>query len=457
MIDTHAHLDFPDYKDDLSAVIERAQGNGVSHIITVGTDMASSKRAIDIASRYSNVYASVGIHPSNSKDVKPEDWKEFEKLISEKKVVAIGETGLDFHKDYAPKDAQEKVFIKQLELASEYELPVIVHSREAHPECLKTLKQVMGNEVIGVAHCFSGTAEVAEEYLKLGMSISIGGPITFPKSEQLKKVAKKITVENLLLETDCPFLAPQSKRGQRNEPAYLTYCIEELSKIYGLSIADIDRVTSHNAKKLFGFEQLVKEGEVAYSIRNSLYLNITNRCTAQCYFCVTKFTDYVKGHNLRLKIEPSLEEVIKAIPDNVSKKYKEVVFCGYGEPTLRLDVIKGVAKHLKNKGMNIRLNTNGHGNLIHKRSIAVELKGLIDVVSVSLNATDPKEYVKTCNPQFGEITLSKVLEFINDAKNNLPYVEITTVIRPGIEADRFRDFAKELGVDFRARIYNEVG
>jgi TatD DNase family protein len=172
---------------------------------------------------------------------------------------------------------------------------------------------------------------------------------------------------------------------------------------------------------------------------------------------VTHFTDYVKGHNLRLESEPSSDEIIAAIPPDVHIKYKEVVFCGYGEPTLRLDVIKDVCKHLKQKDMTIRINTNGHANLIANRSVAKELKGLVDNVSVSLNALDPKEYQRVCQSQFGEEAFGQVLEFIKDAKEHLPYVEITTVVRPGIDVKPYQDFACKLGVDFRARIYNEVG
>ncbi|MBI4713387.1 MAG: radical SAM protein [Planctomycetes bacterium] len=269
---------------------------------------------------------------------------------------------------------------------------------------------------------------------------------------------KQIAVESLLLETDCPFLAPQTKRGQRNEPSFLSYCMEEFSKIYGLSKEDISRITNLNALRLFGLKELPANGEIAYPIRSSLYLNVTNRCTSQCFFCVTHFTDYVKGHNLRLKQEPTTEEIIRIIPADVTTRYKEVVFCGYGEPTLRLDVIKAVAGHLKKKyNIHIRLTTNGHGNLIHQRNICPELKGLVDTVSVSLNADNPKDYEKTCRPQFGEITFDKVIEFIKDAKQDLPYVQITTVLRPGVSGEKYEGIARELGIDFRARIYNEVG
>ena len=468
IVDTHAHLDFPEFKDDLDDVLKRAQEHNVGCIITVGTDLESSRRAIALAKRYPHIYATVGIHPHEAKNVTDAQWKEFAKLVQSDKVVAVGEIGLDFHKDESPRDVQKDVFTRQLKLAKEHNKPVIIHDREAHSDCLDILKKVMGNQIRGVANCFSGSAEVAKEYLALGMYISVAGPITYPNASALRETVKAaIPVESLMLETDCPFLAPQAMRSKRNEPSYLTHHIKELAKLYKLSEADIARITTLNAHHLFGIDvshqcdkvKSVKTNAstITYAIRNSLYLNITNRCTCKCYFCVTHFTDYVKGHNLRLDSEPSSDEIISAIPPDVHTKYKEVVFCGYGEPTLRLDVIKDVCKHLKKMDMTIRINTNGHANLIANRSVAQELKGLVDNISVSLNALDPKEYQRVCQSQFGEEAFDKVIEFIKEAKEHLPYVEVTTVMRPGIDVKPFQEFAGKLGVDFRARIYNEVG
>jgi TatD DNase family protein len=194
---------------------------------------------------------------------------------------------------------------------------------------------------------------------------------------------------------------------------------------------------------------------IAYNIRNALYLNITNKCTSACVFCVIKITDYVKGHNLRLEKDPSVAEIIKAI--DASPKYNEVVFCGYGEPTLRLDVLKEVASYVKAKNIPTRLNTNGHGDLIHNRHILPELKGLIDNISISLNGVDAEEYFKVSRPKFGKDTFDKVLEFITLAKQYIPHVEVTTVTYPGIDISKCRKIAEKLGVDFRVRIYNEVG
>jgi TatD DNase family protein len=222
-----------------------------------------------------------------------------------------------------------------------------------------------------------------------------------------------------------------------------------------LSREDIERITRLNAQQLFRIGS-PDAGQIAYPIRNSLYLNITNRCTNSCTFCVRNRTDFVKGHNLRLDHEPSYEEVIAAIKD--PSAYVEVVFCGIGEPLLRLDLVKAVAIWLKKRGARVRLNTNGQGNLIWKRDIIPELVGLIDEVSVSLNAPTAEIYEQLCPSQFGPGTFASVKDFVRQAARLLPKVSVTAVAVPGLDISACRDVAqKELGVPLRVRAYNVVG
>ncbi len=251
LIDTHAHLDLPQFKSDLDAVLERAQASGVRNIISIGIDLESSQRAVALAQKYPQIFAAVGVHPHDAKNVKETDWTTLEKLLDESKVVALGEIGLDFYKEYSPHGVQETVFRRQLDLAFKHQKPVVIHCREAHEKCLGILKGYNRN-IVGVAHCFSGSSEVANEYLALGLKLSFAGPITFPKATQLREVARGIGLEDLMLETDCPFLAPQPKRGQRNEPAYLVYCVDEFARIYGCSQEEIAERTTANARQLFG-------------------------------------------------------------------------------------------------------------------------------------------------------------------------------------------------------------
>jgi len=454
IIDTHAHLDFPDYKDDIDEVIERAGEVGVEYMINVGTTVASSNKSIELAKQYEQIYASIGIHPNEASKVSGEEWSRLEALAGGDKVVAIGETGLDYYRDRSKREDQKRLFHQHIELAQRHNLPVIIHNREASSDCLDIVHEYSG-KIKGVVHCFAGTVEDAEEFLKLGFHVSFAGPITFPKADNLREALKAVPVERLLLETDCPFLAPQPKRGKRNEPSYLQYTIPVLAELYKLSVEDIKRITTLSAKNLFGIGQVSTKGEIAYVIRNSLYLNITSRCSNRCVFCSRETAPYVKGHYLGLKEDPTAEELIEAIGD--PSGYDEVVFCGFGESAERMDVLTVVAGYLKEKGSKVRLDTNGLGDLINGRPICEELKGLIDTICISLNTNLEEEYQKLCNSEFNGKAYPSLISFIKKARDNIPDVMVSIVGMPGIDVEACRKIAEELGVRFRVREYNNVG
>jgi len=257
------------------------------------------------------------------------------------------------------------------------------------------------------------------------------------------------------VETDCPYLAPQSRRGKRNEPAFVRETAAMIAEIKGLSLDDVARITTLNAFSLFGVGDVDQTTKIAYTIRDSLYLNITNRCTNACIFCA-KFKDFtVKGHHLRLDHEPTVDEVKRAIGDPT--RYAEVVFCGYGEPLIRLDLVKEIAAWLKKQGIKVRINSDGQANLVHGRNILPELQGLVDAISVSLNAADVETYQHWCRSRFGSDGYRAVLDFLREAPAYIPEVTATAVTLPGLDIEACRQVAKELGVTFREREYNEVG
>lgn len=456
LIDTHCHLDFKDFDADRGEAINRAKAVGVGIIINVGSSLEGSKKSVGLAKKYDCVYASVGVHPHDAQKVDTGVIQELKTLASFEKVVAIGEIGLDYYRDLSPRDVQKKTFRDFISISKELSLPLILHNRDAHQDMLEILKEEFHNKPIrGVMHCFSGDEAFLKECLGLGLCVSFTCNLTFKNGGRLREVARKAPIERILLETDAPFLAPQAHRGKRNEPGYLSFLVEELSGVYAISKEDIGRITTHNANELFGLG-IIEPSTIAYSIRNSMYLNITNRCTSECSFCVRFFSGFVKGHNLRLEREPSVNEVLSAIKS--PEKYEEIVFCGYGEPTLRLDVIKEVAKAMKEKGKKVRLITNGHGALINKRPIAKELAGLVDRVSVSLDADTKEKYNKVCKPAFGEDTFEEVMRFIRECKDSGLEVEVTCLDIHEVDVEKCRAIAeKELGVTFRLRKYNVVG
>jgi TatD DNase family protein len=251
LIDTHAHLQLAHFDEDRDAVLQRALDSGVAKIITIGTDLASSRQAIALAERYNGVFAAVGIHPTDCGNATEADYEEIRKLAQHPRVVAIGEIGLDFYwKDVAP-EPQRRAFVRQLTLAREMNKPVIIHNREAGEAILQTLREENIHELRGVFHCFSENAEFARRVLDLGSYISFTGNLTYKKSI-LPEVAAQIPLDRIMVETDAPFMAPVPHRGKRNEPAYVAQIAAKLAEIKKLPAAEIARITAENADRLFG-------------------------------------------------------------------------------------------------------------------------------------------------------------------------------------------------------------
>ena len=250
-VDTHAHLDFPQYKKDLGQVLERARQTGVKAILNAGADLASSRRSIALSKEYPWISASVGIHPHGADQVDNNWVEELEKMAAADTVLAIGETGLDFYRDLSPREVQEAVFREQLQLACRVNKPVIIHSRAAHAETLQVLQEEDLPYPAGVMHCYSGDRNQAEAFLDLGLYISLAGPLTYPRSHDLRDLIKYIPANRLLLETDAPYLPPQAYRSQRNEPGYIKLTYERAALALGQDLDELARQVYLNAVRLF--------------------------------------------------------------------------------------------------------------------------------------------------------------------------------------------------------------
>jgi TatD DNase family protein len=250
-VDTHAHLDFPEFEKDLEAVAQRALAAGVSSIINIGTSVESSRKVIEISHRFDYCWAAIGIHPHDAKDVSDETIEALRELGKDKKVVAVGEVGLDFYRNLSPREVQEVAFRRFLDLAQELDKPVIIHSRDASRETLQILES-RGKPLRGVMHCFSSSPEVAKRCFKLGLLVSCAGQITFSNADTLRTKFSQIPYQNIMLETDCPFLAPQKWRGERSEPAYIPEIAQEFAHLYSVPLEEVARITTSNAKRLFG-------------------------------------------------------------------------------------------------------------------------------------------------------------------------------------------------------------
>jgi len=252
LIDTHTHLDDARYNDDRDAMIARAREAGVEAFVTIGCDLATSQAAVAIANQHPFVYASVGVHPHEVKRISDGWYDEFRRLVNNKKVVAYGEIGLDYHYNHSsPKDQRER-FREQIQLARELNLPVIIHTREAQDDTMTILKEEKASEIGGVFHCFSGDAWLAKDALDLGFHLSFSGILTFQNATMLRDIAKNTPLDRVLIETDCPYLTPVPHRGKRNEPAYVAHVAKQLAAIHPeLSLEQIGQRTTENAKRLF--------------------------------------------------------------------------------------------------------------------------------------------------------------------------------------------------------------
>jgi len=251
IFDSHAHLDDARFDKERDSIIARAKENGIEYILNPGADLNTSIRAVNLAEKYSMIYAAVGVHPHDVKNMDEDTIKILKALSNKEKVVAIGEIGLDFYYDHSPRDDQRKWFRRQIDLAKEVNLPIIIHDRDAHEETFKILKEYDVGSTGCVMHCYASSVEMAREYIKMGVYISIGGPVTFKNARKTYDVAKEIPLEWLLLETDSPYLTPEPYRGKRNESSYVKLVAEKIAEAKGISLEEVAYQTTLNAKKLF--------------------------------------------------------------------------------------------------------------------------------------------------------------------------------------------------------------
>ncbi|NLO89815.1 MAG: TatD family hydrolase [Clostridia bacterium] len=251
LFDTHAHLDLPEFEKDLNDVLQRCRENGVEYIVNVGIDRESSLRSIELSQKHSWIFASVGMHPHDAAKLDEETFGLFKKLAQNERVVAVGETGLDYYRNFSPREQQQEAFRMHIALAKELGLPIIIHDRDAHRDVLKIVREEGARDVGGIMHCFPGDWKMAKECFDLNFLIGIGGTVTFKKSVTLQEVVKRVPIDMIVLETDCPYLSPEPLRGKRNEPANVIYTAKFAAKLRGNDVEEFSYHTTLNAKRLF--------------------------------------------------------------------------------------------------------------------------------------------------------------------------------------------------------------
>ncbi len=462
LVDSHCHLTWESFDGDVDGVVERMASAGVRQAVVIATGVEDARRAAALCRDKDGLYPTAGIHPNDVPEDAEGALDELEALVRDGGFAAVGETGLDYYRDRVSRERQQASFRRQVALARDVDLPVIVHIRDqegrwdAYDDVAEIIEAHPG--VRGVIHCFTGDVAHVQRYLDAGFYVSFSGILTFPKGENVREAARAVPIERTLVETDAPFLAPHPYRGKRNEPAYVEYVARALAPLKGLDEADVRRITTRNARTLFRLPAEETAGPPVYLIRGAAYVNVTNACDARCVFCPRTHDDYVvKGYDLRRPKDPTAEEIIEALGDVT--QYPEVVFCGFGEPTLRFETLLKVARHVKAGGGQTRLNTNGHADLINKRPVAAELVGLIDVVSVSLNAQDRETFERHCPSAFSPDGYTPMLDWIRSARDaGLEVVCTALEGLDGVDMEACRRLAvDELRVGWRGRVLNAVG
>lgn len=252
LFDTHTHLDDARFDEDRNEVIQKIRDAGVMLAVNIGADLKSSKAAVALADQYDFIYASVGVHPEDVMSLAEGDMETLRSLAQHEKVVAVGEIGLDYHYDDVPKDVQKQWFLRQIRLAQELELPYIVHDRDAHADVMEIIRE--SGYFRGVMHCYSGSAEMAQELLKLGFYISFAGSVTFKNGKKAQEAAKTIPLERILIETDSPYLTPEPHRGERNDSSMVRFVAAKIAELKGITTAEAARITTENGKRFFNIE-----------------------------------------------------------------------------------------------------------------------------------------------------------------------------------------------------------
>jgi TatD DNase family protein len=456
--DSHVHLDLPQFDPDRAEVIRRAGEAGVELLLAIAMaspDRTSIAETLRLAEAHQIVYAAIGVHPHDARAASPAYLREVACCFDHPKALLWGEIGLDYHYKNSPADKQRSALRDQLRLAREHGLPVVIHCRDAWPDLLAILKEESaGKKYKGILHNFTGDPEFARLCADLGLLISFSGIITFHGSDQIREAARSLRLDQVLIETDAPYVAPEPHRGRRNEPCYLTGVAHGLAEAMDVSVDDIARNTTRNLRRLLNLPDQRSEDVLVYTIRDRLYINLTSRCTAHCVFCRRESSPVASGYDLRLTDEHGVPEYLAAIGDPT--RYAEIIFCGFGEPTLRLPELLEIALVLKARGCRLRMNTNGHGNLIHGRDIIPDLATCLDEISVSIDAGDAETYTRIVRPDFGSESFAAVIDFVRACKGRIPRVTLTAVELPNLDLEPIERLARELGVDFRAREYQPM-
>lgn len=439
LFDTHCHLHFDDFRPDLEAVVDRAFDECVRGILVPSVDLSSSIRSSSIARDF-GLWSAAGFHPNHLEEATELAFKELTGLSLLPQAAAVGETGLDFYRDRFPRDVQTRWFQKHIDLSRDLALPLVVHSRGAEAAVLDVLPVNPGFPVI--LHSWCGSEEVTSRAVKRGFYFGVTGAVTYRNSEMARNLGL-IPREMVLAETDAPFLPPVPHRGGRNEPALTTLTAARIAREWSISVGEALGILWDNSLRAFRLSPGNRRTHLVYPMDGKLYVNITGMCNASCCFCIRNRQDGLEGYNLRHGTEPSREAVLCALSVTDPAGYDEVVFCGYGEPTMRPGLLCESAEKARSAGGRTRLNTNGLclGHMTLPETEA--MLGRFDRVSVSLNASGAAEYARLC-PGASAFGWENLMGFVRLVKQLAIPALLTAVEGSGADIPKVRALAGRL-------------
>ncbi len=449
--DSHCHLHFHHFDKDIAKVVEDSKKAGISHILIPSIDAATAEVAADIAEKY-GLYSAAAFHPEHlpEESIEDQSWVALKEVLLRPGTVAVGETGLDFHhKTFSPKK-QIRWFRKHIKLAEALGYPLIVHSRGAEAEVLQELTEPPSVPVI--LHCWGGDQQLTDTAISSGFYIGTDGPLTYKKNNKYRRLVSGIPRDKLLVETDSPFLPPEPFRGKRNEPAYTRRIHMGIRELWDgrMSIEKTAYILWENAMRAYRLHPENRRADILYKYGNSLYANLTSSCQNNCSFCVRRTEDGLNGYFLRHMEDPSDALVLSTIGAFPIENYKELVFCGFGEPTLRYELLMKSAKAASARGVKTRLNTNGLCTSFLRNEQVTRLLDCFDSVSISLNASGAKEYNRIC-PSSVEGSWEHLMKFIKLVKNTGIESRVSAVSNSGADLQRVKALAERLQMSLRIR------
>ncbi|MCK5130564.1 MAG: YchF/TatD family DNA exonuclease [Candidatus Sabulitectum sp.] len=449
--DSHCHLHFNHFDEDLDAVVENSRKAGISHILIPSIDIETAEISADIAEKY-NLYSAAAFHPEHLPEESAEEveWLALKRVLLRPNTVAVGETGLDYHHCTFKPDKQRRWFRRHTELAEALGYPLVVHSRGAESAVLKELPTSLSVPVI--LHCWGGDESLTDIAVSRDFYIGVDGPLTYRKNNKLRRLIPRIPGDRLLVETDSPFLPPEPFRGRRNEPAYTRFITMGIRELWdgSMSIENTSYILWENAMRAYRLHPENRRADIVYRYGDSLYVNLTSRCQNNCSFCIRRSADGISSYYLKHKEDPAESLVLSTIEAFPIEDFTELVFCGFGEPTLRSDLLMKSARAAGARGVKTRLNTNGLCTSFLSDHQVMRLLHCFDSVSISLNASGTREYNRICLSSV-EDSWEHLMKFIRLAKNTGIDTQLSVVKNSGVDLQRVKALAERLQMFLRIR------